>query len=114
MLLPSRLPHHAYTSAGLLLRPVYVKNEHATAAHAGLEIFVDDEFQTGGQGTAREGLSGGAGVSLGAPVWAQLGSFEQTRKENVQQAGAWAGAPWHVLLPFDVAVQIEKNGKLCT
>ena len=26
------------------------------------------------------------------PTWAQLGSFEQTRKENVQQAGAWAGA----------------------
>ena len=75
---------------------------------------MDDEFQTGGQGAAREGQSGAAGMSSGAPVWAQLGSFEQTRKENVQQAGAWAGAPWHVLLPFDVAVQIEKNGKLCT
>ena len=76
------------------------KEEHATAAHAGLEIFVDDEFQTSSQGASKEGLSGAAGVSSSQPMWAQLGSFEQTRKENMQQAGAWAGGPWHVLLPL--------------
>lgn len=53
---------------------------------------MDDEFQTGGRPSSSGGLSGSAAAGSGASKWAHLGSFEQTRKENVQQAGTWAGA----------------------
>ena len=60
------------------------------APSAGLEIYVDDEFRAGGEPAAGEGDME-ARPSSGAPGWAHLGTFEQTRKENVQQPAAWAG-----------------------
>ena len=60
-------------------------------ACAGLDIFVDDEFKAGGREASPGGLPSSAACGPSDPVWGQLGSFEQTRKENVQQAGAWAG-----------------------
>lgn len=62
----------------------------------GLEIFVDDEFKSGGRPSSPGCLPSSAAAGPSGPAWAHLGSFEQTRKENVQQAGTWAGAP----IPF--------------
>lgn len=62
----------------------------------GLEIFVDDEFTTG---AGSSGLIPGLGLARpssaasgdGQSSWSQLPSFQQTRKENVQQASTWTG-----------------------
>jgi len=63
--------------------------------HAGLEIYVDDEFRPAGAppaewAAATDARGGGGGD--GSPGWAHLGTFEQTRKENVQQPAPWFGA----------------------
>ena len=52
---------------------------------------MDDEFQSGGRQPSPGGLLSSAAAGPSGTTWAQLGTFEQTRKENVQQAGAWAG-----------------------
>ena len=52
---------------------------------------MDDEFQAGGRLPSPGGLPSSAATKHSGPGWAHLGSFEQTRKENVQEAGAWAG-----------------------
>ncbi|KAK9822716.1 hypothetical protein WJX81_007865 [Elliptochloris bilobata] len=61
----------------------------------GLEIYVDDEFRAGG-GDANPAVdeedAGARRGEGGQPGWAHLGTFEQTRKENVQQPMTWAGA----------------------
>ena len=57
---------------------------------------MDDEFRTGGEpGPPAEDADVGARCAGEPPGWEQLGTFEQTRKENVQQPTAWAGAAPH-------------------
>jgi hypothetical protein len=58
---------------------------------AGLDIFVDDEFRAGGAPPPQQPGGPPAAEPGAGSGWAQLGSFEQTRKENQQQAGQWAG-----------------------
>ena len=66
---------------------------------AGLEIYVDDEFRMGGEpGASAEDADVGARGAGQPPAWEHLGTFEQTRKENVQQPTAWAGAGPHASL----------------
>ena len=85
--------------------------------HAGLEIFVDEEFRPGGPSGMRQG---GAAGAEGVGGWAQLGSFEQTRKENQQQAGQWAGVGTvlHAVMPLSdphgLLAREWNNGDCCT
>ena len=58
---------------------------------------MDDEFKADGRTSSSEGLPSSAGAGPSAPAWAHLGSFEQTRKENVQQASTWVGESLHTL-----------------
>ena len=69
--------------------------QYTAAACVGLDIFVDDEFKADGRTSSPGGLPSSAGAGPSAPAWAHLGSFEQTRKENVQQASVWAGESLH-------------------
>ena len=63
------------------------KSENTSAD--GLDIFVDDEFQPGGAGTAP--LAFGREPSAPSGLWTKLGSAEVTRKENTQQPASWVG-----------------------
>lgn len=66
---------------------------------AGLEIYVDDEFRMGGEpASSADDADVGARGAGQPPAWEHLGTFEQTRKENVQQPTAWAGAGPHASL----------------
>ena len=59
---------------------------------SGLEVFVDEEFAPGsGPAAGLAGGSGGDEVVAGEGKWAQLETWEQGRKENVQAPGKWAG-----------------------
>lgn len=54
---------------------------------------MDDEFRMGGEpGTSAEDADVGAAGAGEPPAWEHLATFEETRKENVQQPMAWAGA----------------------
>lgn len=54
---------------------------------------MDDEFRMGGEpGPSSVDSDVGARGAGQPPAWEHLGTFEQTRKENVQQPTAWAGA----------------------
>ncbi|BDA44147.1 probable mitotic checkpoint serine/threonine-protein kinase BUB1 at N-terminal half [Coccomyxa sp. Obi] len=55
----------------------------------GLDIFVDDAFRPGGSSAAPPVPETSNGGETG---WKHLGTFEQTRKENMQKPGKWAGA----------------------
>ncbi|KAL4440602.1 hypothetical protein ABPG75_003603 [Micractinium tetrahymenae] len=58
---------------------------------SGLDIFVDEEFSSGGAGAASAPAAlFQPGRSAAAP-WTKLGGFEAGRKENVQRASVWAG-----------------------
>lgn len=54
---------------------------------------MDDEFRAGAPAAASLPGSAAAAADVSAGGWARLATAEQTRKENVQQAGTWAGAP---------------------
>ena len=58
---------------------------------------MDDEFNADGRTSSSGGLPSSTGAGPSAPAWAHLGSFEQTRKENVQQASTWVGESLHTL-----------------
>jgi len=68
-------------------------NSTPLCLHVGLEIYIDDEFRPAGappaEWAAAPDARGGGG---GSPGWAHLGTFEQTRKENVLQPAPWFGA----------------------
>lgn len=55
---------------------------------AGLDIFVDDAFRAGGSSAAPPVPETS---NTGETGWRHLGTFEQTRKENMQKPGKWAG-----------------------
>ncbi|CAL8470128.1 g9670 [Coccomyxa elongata] len=55
----------------------------------GLDIFVDDAFRAGGSSAAPPVPETS---NTGETGWRHLGTFEQTRKENMQKPGKWAGA----------------------
>lgn len=58
---------------------------------------MDDEFKADGRTSSSGGLPSSTGAGPSAPAWAHLGSFEQTRKENIQQASTWVGESLHTL-----------------
>ena len=70
------------------------------ACHPGLDIFVDEEFRSGGA------VQGGPDVGAKAvgSAWKHLGSFEQTRKENTQQPAVWAGASPKIIMAWCSAI----------
>lgn len=55
---------------------------------AGLDIFVDDAFRAGGSCAAPPAPETS---NAGETGWKHLGTFDQTRKENMQKPGKWAG-----------------------
>jgi len=62
----------------------------------GLAIFVDAQYANGNMPSTSAAATLGSGlppviVETSAPGWSNLGGFEQTRKENIQSAKAWAG-----------------------
>ena len=60
---------------------------------SGLEVFVDEEFAPSGvPAPSSEGIAKADERSAGQGKWAQLETWEQGRKENVQAPGKWAGA----------------------
>lgn len=56
---------------------------------------MDEAFRPGGASAAAIALPEATGT--GDTGWKQLSTFEQTRKENVQQPGKWAGQHAHSL-----------------
>lgn len=58
---------------------------------AGLDIFVDDEFQSGRQSNLQDPFGLKRQGAREEPAWSYLPTFEQTRKENFQQPAPWAG-----------------------
>jgi len=62
----------------------------------GLSIFVDAQYANENMPSTSAAATLGSGlppdiVETSAPGWSNLGGFEQTRKENIQSAKAWAG-----------------------
>lgn len=59
----------------------------------GLDIFVDDEFRSGrrGGGSVAPFPATASSAANVEPAWKHLGTFEQGRKENMQQPSMWAG-----------------------
>lgn len=59
--------------------------------HAGLDIYVDDEFRNGQRNAAEDPFSVRRQGDAAQPGWSHLPTFEQTRKENIQAPCPWAG-----------------------
>lgn len=73
----------------------------------GLAVFVDEEFSAGGAPAQSAPAALFMPGRSAAGPWSKLGSFEQSRKENTQRAGVWAGqklrqAPAHSAPPAPV------------